>query len=62
MQLSVNSVFSARDGAVGGGTIIPFILTTALDSIRAANDKFVQGTRVSLNYYWRIPTRIPNMS
>ena len=24
MQLSVKSVFSAADGAVGGGTIIPF--------------------------------------
>ena len=61
MQLSVKSVFSAADGAVGGGTIIQFILTKAFDFIRAANDKFIQGTRVTLNRYWRIPTRIPNM-
>ena len=33
MQLSVQSVFSAAEGAVGGGTIIPFVITTALDSI-----------------------------
>ena len=47
MQLSVKSVFSAADGAVGGGTIILFVLTTALDSMRAANDKYVRETRVT---------------
>ena len=45
MQLSIQSVFSAAEGAVGGGTIIPFVITTALDSIRAANDKYVRWTR-----------------
>ena len=49
MQLSVKSVFSAAEGAVGGGTIIPFILTTALDVVRATNDKYVQGSRVTSN-------------
>ena len=55
MQLSVKSVFSATDGAVGGGTIIPSVPTTALDSIRAASDKYVRGTRVT----WIIILRCP---
>ena len=29
-------------GAVGGGTTIPFVITTALDSIRNVNDKYVR--------------------
>ena len=57
-RMSVYSVLSAAKGAVGGGTLIPFIITTALDSSRAANDKYVQGTRVTLNRYCEIPTRI----
>ena len=43
MQLSVQSVLSAAKCAVGGGTIIPFRLTTTLDSVRATNDKYVKG-------------------
>ena len=34
MQLSAQSVLGAAICAVGGGTIIPFRLTTALDSVR----------------------------
>ena len=34
MQLSAQSVLGATIRAVGGGTIIPFRLTTALDSFR----------------------------
>ena len=55
MQLSVKSVFSAVEGAIGGGTIIPFILTTALDLVRATDDKYVQGTRVTLNHIEEYP-------
>ena len=47
MQPSVQSVFSAAECVVGGGTIIPFGMTTALDSSYATNDKYVQGTRVT---------------
>ena len=33
MASKVLSVLSAAKGVVGGGTIIPFVITTALDSI-----------------------------
>ena len=47
IQLSVKSVSNAAKGAVGGATIVPFVTTTTLDSIQAANDKYVQRTRVT---------------
>ena len=55
MQLSVQSVFSAAKCAVGGGTIIPFSQTTALDYIRATDDKYVQGTRVTSKHIEEYP-------
>ena len=61
MQLSVQSVFSAAESAVGGRAIIPFVITTALDSSWAADDKYVRGTHVTMNHYQGIPTRLPNM-
>ena len=55
MQLSVQSVLSAAECAVGGGTIIPVSLTTALDSVRATNDKYVEGTHVTTKYIEEYP-------
>ena len=55
MQLSLQSVLNAAECAVGGGTILPFRLITALDSVRATNDKYVKGTRVTTKHTEEYP-------
>ena len=50
-QLLVQSVLGAAKCAVGGGTIIPFGLTKALDPFYVTNDKSVQGTRVTSKHF-----------
>ena len=60
MQLSVQSVLSAAECIVGGGTIISFRLTTALDYVQATNDKYVLKTCVTTKHIEEY-TRTPNM-
>ena len=59
LQQVVQSVLIAAESALWGKAIITSTLTMVLDSVRAASDKDVQGTRVTLICYRGIPTRIP---
>ena len=55
MPLAIFPVLSADYGAVGGETIIPFVITKALDSIWDSHDKHVHLYTCQLNRHCKHP-------